>query len=286
MKQLRIMMYEHPIIASIVTMSICLFALPLIMQQGLVGHIIPEAESDLRLLIAMVLIIAIIAIFFRLVYPNVLLGMGRKGLLLGSAAALIGLVVKFGIGILFFGFLTEWQAIMADAPGYTPLLMPTIITLLAIAAMASFEEIVFRGFLLNILMERWGGSRKGIYLIIIAPSLAFGALHMYMGDLLTNSVMLLWTSSIGIFWGALYLRYRSLWAVFLSHALFNTISIAPFIFGIENFSISVHVMDVQNHLAGDLWPMVIMSVVVLLMAYPMARKIEERPKDDVYMGIA
>jgi len=261
-------------------LGVFFFLLPMVLMVPFFN--VHGADIDLQMFGTYAIAIVVAAIFFRLTYPDVEMGWGRKGLLIGSAVALLTLAVIFAVVFIFLDAASLWRYVIGDAQPPFVQFAPTIATVLAIVALASFEEVIFRGLLLNVLMERWGGSKRGVYLMLIIPGMVFGALHMYMGDILTNLVIMLWSGSVGIFWGALYLRFGSLWAVMLSHSLFNIISLIPFIIGIEDFRLMVHIIDVQNTLVEDTITHLILSPIVLAMAYFLARGIETRDKSDEY----
>jgi len=75
------------------------------------------------------------------------------------------------------------------------------------------EELVFRGFLLNLWRHRWG-LRWGIAL----SSLAFGAAHFQ---------YTLFAAAMGALLAMVYLRYGTLWQGTILHSLYNLVS-GPF----------------------------------------------------------
>ena len=87
-----------------------------------------------------------------------------------------------------------------------------------------FEEVVFRGIVLKILLKKMGGTKKGIINALIVSALFFAVVH---------SVHLLWDTPLtvfsdvviaaagGIFFGAIYLRAKTLIAPILLHGFFN-----------------------------------------------------------------
>jgi membrane protease YdiL (CAAX protease family) len=69
------------------------------------------------------------------------------------------------------------------------------------------EELLFRGYLLNLMV-----ARKGIAFGVAASSLVFGALHSYTA---------LHATVMGLVFALVYLRYDSLWPGIALHALYN-----------------------------------------------------------------
>ncbi len=82
------------------------------------------------------------------------------------------------------------------------------------------REEVQRAFLLR-RFERWlGGPRVGL----VVTSAAFGAGHFVQG---ADAVVA--TAALGAFWGAVYLRRRSVGAPVVSHAGFNVLQVAQYL---------------------------------------------------------
>ena len=115
-------------------------------------------------------------------------------------------------------------AVVVDAPGSKghgePLGVP-MPTLFAIVAGGVREEIQ-RAFLLH-RFETWlGGAPLGL----LITSAAFGA-----GHLLQGADAAVATGLLGMFWGVIYLRRRSVIAPMVSHAGFDLLQIAQAVFG-------------------------------------------------------
>jgi membrane protease YdiL (CAAX protease family) len=89
-----------------------------------------------------------------------------------------------------------------------------------------FEEILFRGTILPILLSKWGNSRKQIYGCVILSSSLFGVFHLtnLLNDVppITVFVQVFYATVIGIAFAAIYLRTNNnlLWCVIL-HALYD-----------------------------------------------------------------
>jgi membrane protease YdiL (CAAX protease family) len=87
------------------------------------------------------------------------------------------------------------------------------------------EETLFRGIILYVLVRAWGKSKQGIFLSVIVQAALFGILHVLQimaGIPLVISLMVIVNGFLsGIWWGAMTLRWRSLWPVILLHAFSN-----------------------------------------------------------------
>ena len=176
-----------------------------------------------------------------------------------SASYLIGIVEQIGVGLLLLLLLKKLG--LLEAAGFTkpskwkqvwliwPILLyavlnggtspfdgtltidtskPLLIVLFILLyfAVGFMEEIVFRGATLSILLNKWGGSRKQIYWVVLLSNLAFGALHilnLIMGrrTLLSTGAQVLYGIFFGVFFAACFLRNKSIWPVIFGHALFD-----------------------------------------------------------------
>jgi membrane protease YdiL (CAAX protease family) len=91
---------------------------------------------------------------------------------------------------------------------------PLTIGLLLLLWVGPAEEIFWRGFVQERLYGRYG--RTGGYLV---ASIVYAAIHVF-----GFNFMLFMASLIcGLFWGAMYLRYRSVWPGLISHAVWDVL---------------------------------------------------------------
>lgn len=101
-----------------------------------------------------------------------------------------------------------------------------VLYLLVYTSTGFFEEILCRGFVLNLLLNQWGKHKKGVYFSVILSSTFFALGHI--NGLLTRR-MDLWSAIaqifyaffIGVCFAACYLRIQSLWPAIILHALFD-----------------------------------------------------------------
>lgn len=87
-----------------------------------------------------------------------------------------------------------------------------------------FEEIVFRGILLTLLVHLWAKHRQGMLLSIIVSSAIFGIAHLFnVYDLGVQAMMLQigYSFLMGMLWAVMYLKTKNLWMVMLMHATYN-----------------------------------------------------------------
>jgi membrane protease YdiL (CAAX protease family) len=81
------------------------------------------------------------------------------------------------------------------------------------------EEVLFRGFLQSRLRALFGVRRQAGVLAALAQALLFGLAHAYQGP--TGMLM---SGAIGLAFGLLMLRFRSLWPLVLAHGVIDTVS--------------------------------------------------------------
>ncbi len=89
---------------------------------------------------------------------------------------------------------------------------PVVIGALLLAWIGPAEEIFWRGFVQHRLAARWGDLRGWL-----AAGLIYGAVHLWAG----NAMLFLAALLCGLFWGAIYWRWRSLWPGIVSHAVWD-----------------------------------------------------------------
>lgn len=88
-----------------------------------------------------------------------------------------------------------------------------------------FEEVLYRGLVLKILLKKIGGSKRGIILACVISSVFFGLLHI--GNILSGyPVLPIVTQMIsaiatGLFFAAVFMRTGKLWISIFFHGLLN-----------------------------------------------------------------
>jgi membrane protease YdiL (CAAX protease family) len=123
---------------------------------------------------------------------------------------------------------------------YIPGIFRIVSIISQVAGIAFFEEILFRGILINTILYRFGKRKKGIYYAIIISSVLFGLSHL--SNLINRPSILIGTISqvvyaaaTGLLYSIVYIKYRNIWSVIIIHALFNLLSLFPFIFVRMNY---------------------------------------------------
>ena len=84
------------------------------------------------------------------------------------------------------------------------------------------EEIVFRGVILNLLLERFSNSRGGIIVATVISSVMFGALHLnnYFAGVKLESALVqaVQAMALGLVFAAVYVRTGNIWIGIIMHA--------------------------------------------------------------------
>jgi membrane protease YdiL (CAAX protease family) len=102
---------------------------------------------------------------------------------------------------------------------------PTLIVLYTgVAFSVGFsEEVMGRGVVLNAMLQKWGQTRRGIYLAVLVSSALFGAAHLF--NLITGRLLLLanltqigYSFAFGVVFAACFLRNNSIWPIIILHA--------------------------------------------------------------------
>jgi len=109
-----------------------------------------------------------------------------------------------------------------------PKTIPLLMVLLSAFLTGVFEEVLVRGLALNLMLERLGGSSKGILKAVLFTSLLFGVAHFVnirtVADIFPVTIQVLSATMIGVYFAALYLRTRTLWVPIIIHAAIDAAS--------------------------------------------------------------
>ena len=163
---------------------------------------------------------------------------------------------------------------LAPAPLFllTVILYPFIVSGL-------FEEVVFRGIVLKMLLRKMGGTKKGIISTFIISAALFGIVHcvhlFWVAPLTVFSDVILATAG-GMFLGAIYLRTKTLIAPILLHGLFNLSSMIWWAFTSNGpvSAVETTLADVVTIILIGVIPLIIAAFVLLGKVKP-----EEQPEE-------
>lgn len=154
------------------------------------------------------------------------LGLGRPPRLLRTVAAGLGYAVLGYLAAIVATMLATqllgWPPMQSGRIGAVHGNLPALLGMLAIAwTTAAFgEEILFRGFLQGRLQALFGDRRGAGLMAAGVQALLFGLAHAYQGP-----TGILVTGLLGLVFGLLFLRSKSLWPLVLAHGLIDTLSL-------------------------------------------------------------
>ena len=133
-------------------------------------------------------------------------------LLIGIISAAI-LYIVFYAGDYISGLLFNFaKTQVSGIYGNKSLLNPATIGLLLFFIIGPAEEIFWRGFVQDTLMEKFGDNAGWI-----AASLIYGGVHIFA----MNFMLFMAALICGLFWGFVFKKYKSLWPGIISHALWD-----------------------------------------------------------------
>lgn len=223
MKQLKEISVKHPLRFSIVFMAAALglhgFLKYRFVQSREHFEIITYGIPDI-LTSGVSIILVIMVMFLTGMYSQagfILKGIG-KGILFGWYSLVIGPMLLTAM------FLSADKNILVF-PG-VPRIISFTVSMLTIGV---FEEILFRGIVLNILISRWKNNKNGIMKAIILSAFLFGAAHlanliMWPNLIITTASQVVYAFLTGFYLACIYVRSRNIWSVILLHALTNWFS--------------------------------------------------------------
>ena len=104
--------------------------------------------------------------------------------------------------------------------------IPNFISLVLVSiAIGVAEEFIFRGWLQNEVMDRFGEGKKGALITILMSGLLFGLFHIinvFSGqDLFTSLMQVIQTSAIGILFCSVYFASRNIWSLVFLHSFYD-----------------------------------------------------------------
>ena len=88
-----------------------------------------------------------------------------------------------------------------------------------------FEEIIFRGLLLIVLIQYLPKTKKGNFIAVMLSSLLFGLIHIfnifYGGAFGPTVLQVGYSFLMGMMWAVIYLKTRNIWIVMVLHTTYN-----------------------------------------------------------------
>ncbi len=160
-----------------------------------------------------------------------------SGMLIGSATLVVAIGIASVFGNLDFSFTSVDKSTILDT---------LIWSFVVFAIAAAFEEVLFRGYILQTF------ARSGLaWLAILLTSVFFGAVHL--GNPNAGYLSSLNTALAGVWFGVAYLKTRDLWFVWGLHLMWNWMQGAVFGVEVSGLTEIVHSPLLKETDAGPSW---------------------------------
>ncbi len=140
------------------------------------------------------------------------------------------------------------------------------------------EEIVFRGIILNLFLDKFGNSKKGILTSTILSGVIFGAVHLtniFSGvSVGSATIQAVEAALLGILFAQIYLRSGNIWITVIFHALTDFASMLPSgIYGAGNAVDTINKLSAINFIAI---PVFLIPVLVLFRKNKLEELVQKR----------
>ena len=140
------------------------------------------------------------------------------------------------------------------------------------------EEVIFRGIILNLFLDKFGNSKKGILISVITSGVIFGSIHIinFFGGVSIGSVLVqvIEAALLGILFAEIYLLSGNIWIVIAMHALTDVASMmSSGIFGIGNETDAINKLSAINLIAI---PIFLAPVLVLFRRKKLEQLVQRR----------
>jgi len=137
--------------------------------------------------------------------------------------------ILLGIPLIIMGFSSGIISNIEQFDSYSFLGIPNLLSFTVSMFFVGFaEEVVFRGLLLNNMMEKWGSTYGGVWKSIFVSAAIFGIVHLsniFIAPIITVVVQAINAMSGGVLFSAIYIRTKNIWAVIAIHALTNWLAL-------------------------------------------------------------
>ena len=115
-------------------------------------------------------------------------------------------------------------------PGYA-----IYVFLLECISIGFFEEVIFRGVIMIVILQRVASSRKGLLVAVILSSAVFGIMHLFNlfagASLGATMLQIGYSFLMGMMWAVIYLKTRNIWLSVLLHTIYNFFGLVLFALG-------------------------------------------------------
>lgn len=149
----------------------------------------------------------------------------KKSYIFKQKKEAFGIAIKRGMPVLIISIILFAYA-MINILNNDYLNVPNVFSLILLCLAIGFaEELIFRGWLFNELLEVYGNSRKKVIIVIIISGFIFGCAHITNvlsgQDLVTTIMQVLQSASIGILLASAYYLSKNIWSVIFLHSFYD-----------------------------------------------------------------
>jgi len=134
-----------------------------------------------------------------------------------------------------------------------------------------FEEIVFRGILLILLLKKFKNHQNKVLLSIVLSSIIFGLSHIFnifyglsFGD---TMLQIMYSFLVGMLWAIMFLKTGNLWLTMLLHATFNFFGQVMFYLGTVNQRYDIFTITIT----------IVFGLITALYSIKLLKEIEKNP---------
>lgn len=206
-------------------------------------------------------------------------------------------ILKFDLSKLFTGFkigivfiiiscimlVTTFSTCISEGYKLLPIIKIIIFILAILIGTGFTEEVLFRGIVLNNLFKAFGRkSKKNVVISIIISSILFGLVHITNGftdsDFSTSFYQALQVIGMGLVYGAIYARCKSIYSVMLIHGFWDICgSVKSGFFGIQTMLVAVDTSQGKGIIVVLFFYIIYIPIFLFLMR---KRKMNEYLEDD------
>ncbi len=172
----------------------------------------------------------------------------------------------FMVGYCFFAFVAQLFVLQMNGEIEIQPFVSIVFFISTMFLIGFAEEFIFRGVVLNLLLDRFSKTKRGILGAILIESVIFGGVHLmniFSGvSLISACVQAFVASLLGVILSAVYARSRNIWIVVITHAMTDFAALmGTGIFGTGGVIAGINNISYANLLAV---PVLLIPCVILL----------------------
>ena len=218
-----------------------------------------QVHSNLKMLIIFLIIIMVLFVFIDFQFSN---NIKANLMISNSIYRLLGGLILMMICIGFgqrelLRFRNVWKSLLIMIPAFivsinnfpiiaffdgranlTEPMSQVFLYFIECLSVGFFEEILFRGILLILLLKKFKDHQHGVLLAIVISSIVFGFSHiinMFYGlSVFDTMLQVMYSFLVGMLWAIMFLKTGNLWLTMLLHATFNFFGQVMFYLGNVN----------------------------------------------------